>query len=59
MAANSTQAVGVGSFLLGFTSLSGALYKGGSVLLFLVTAVLLGISVATFKKCKPLENAEN
>ncbi len=59
MAANSTQALGVGSFLLGFTTLSGALYQGGGFLLFLVTAVLLGISAATFKKCKPLENAEN
>jgi hypothetical protein len=59
MAANTTQAVGVGSFLLGFTALSGALYKGGSILLFLVTVVLLGVSVATFKKCKPLEDAEN
>jgi hypothetical protein len=59
MAANSTQAVGVGSFLLGFTSLSGALYKGGSILLLLVTLVFLGISVAAFQKCKPLENAEN
>ena len=49
MAANSTQAVGVSTFLLGFTTLSGAIYKGGSILLFLVTAVLLGISVATFR----------
>jgi hypothetical protein len=59
MAANATQAVGVSTFLLGFTALSGAIYKGGSILLFLVTAVLLGISVVTFRKCKPLENAEN
>ncbi len=48
MAANATQAVGVST-----------IYRGGSILLFLVTAVLLGISVATFRKCKPLENAEN
>ncbi|HXN24708.1 MAG TPA: hypothetical protein VOA41_18395 [Candidatus Dormibacteraeota bacterium] len=59
MAANATQAVGVTTFLLGFTTLSGAIYKGGSILLFLVTAVLLGISAGTFRKCKPLENAEN
>jgi hypothetical protein len=59
MAANATQAVGVTTFLLGFTALSGAIYKGGSILLFLVTAVLLGTSVAAFRKCKPLENAEN
>jgi len=59
MAASATQAVGLSTFLLGFTTLSAAIYRGGSILLFLVTAVLLGISVATFRKCKPLENAEN
>ena len=59
MGANSTQAVGVTAFLLGFTALSGAFYKGGSILLFLLAAVLLAGSVGAFLKCKPLENAEN
>ena len=59
MGANSTQAVGVTAFLLGFTALSGAFYKGGSILLFLVAAALLAGSVGAFRKCKPLENAEN
>ncbi len=31
MAANATQAVGVSTFLLGFTTLSGAIYRGGSI----------------------------
>ena len=58
MGANPTQAVGVLAFLLGFTALSGAIYAG-SILLYIVTAVLLAGSVAAFRKCKPLEHAEN
>ncbi len=58
MGANPTQAVGITAFLLGFTTLSGALYAG-SILLYIVTIALLAASVAAFRKAKPLENAEN
>lgn len=58
MGANPTQAVGVTAFLLGFTALSGAIYAG-SVLLYLCAVALLAVSVGAFRKCKPLEYAEN
>ena len=58
MGANSTQAVGVTTFLLAFTALSVGLARGG-VIYYLSTLALLGISVAIFIKCKPLEDAEN
>ncbi len=58
MGSNPTQAVGILAFLLGFTALSGAIYKG-SILLYIVTIALLAGSVAAFRKCKPLENVEN
>jgi hypothetical protein len=58
LGANSTQALGVTIFLLGFTALAVGLAKGG-VIYYLLTAALLGISFAVFMKCKPMENAEN
>jgi len=58
MGANSTQAVGITAFLLGFTAFSGAMYAG-SVLLYVVAAALLAASVAAFRKAKPLEHVEN
>ena len=58
MGANPTQAVAVTAFLLAFTALSAAIFKG-SVVLYLATAVLLAISISAFRKCKPLEHAEN
>jgi hypothetical protein len=58
MGANPTQAVAVTAFLLAFTALSAAIFKG-SIVLYLVTAVLLAVSVGAFRKCKPLEHAEN
>jgi hypothetical protein len=58
MGANSTQAVGVTVFLLGFTALPVGLARGG-IIYYLLALVLLGVSVAIFLKCKPLENAEN
>jgi len=58
MGANPTQAVAVTAFLLAFTALSAAIFKG-SVLFYLATAVLLAISISAFRKCKPLEHAEN
>jgi hypothetical protein len=53
MGANSTQAVGVTAFLLGFTALSVGLARGG-VIYYLATLALLGVSLAIFVKCKPL-----
>jgi hypothetical protein len=58
MGANPTQAVAVVAFLLAFTALSAAVFIG-SIVLYLATAVLLAISISTFRKCKPLEHAEN
>lgn len=58
MGANSTQAIGVMTFLLGFTLLSVGLARGG-VIYYLAAVALLGLSIMTFLKCKPLENAEN
>jgi hypothetical protein len=57
MGAHSTQALGVMAFLLGFTVLPVGLLRGG-VIYYLLTIVLLGVSVAIFHKCKPLENAD-
>lgn len=58
MGANSTQAIGVTIFLLGFTALPLGL-AGGGIIFYVATAVLLGIAVAILLKCKPMENAEN
>lgn len=58
MGANKSQGIGILTFLLGFTALSTGLARGG-VIYYLASLVLLGLSVVTFLKCKPLENAEN
>jgi hypothetical protein len=58
MGANSTQAIAVTLFLLGFTALPVGLARG-SAIYYVVALVLVGVSVAIFMKCKPLENAEN
>jgi hypothetical protein len=58
MGANSTQAVGVTLFLLGFTALPVGIVRGGAVY-YLLALALLGISVGIFLKCKPLEHAED
>jgi hypothetical protein len=58
MGANSTQALGVAIFLLAFTCLPIALVRGG-VIFYLLALALLGVSIAIFTKCKPLEHAEN
>jgi hypothetical protein len=58
MGANSTQAVGVTIFLLGFTSLPVGIATGKVIFYFLAIA-LVAVSVAIFLKCKPLEYAEN
>jgi hypothetical protein len=58
MGANSTQALGVTAFLLGFTALPVGLV-GGGVSFYVLMVALLGVSFTIFMKCKPLENAEN
>jgi hypothetical protein len=58
MGANSTQAVGVLVFLIGFTALPLGLATG-SILYYVLSVALLGLSVGIFLKCKPWENTEN
>lgn len=57
MGANSMQAAAIALFLLGFTVLSGAI-AGGSVSLYLLSAVLVAGSAGIFLRCKPLEHIE-
>lgn len=58
MGAHSTQAIAVTLFLLGFTAFPVGLVRGG-VIYYLLALALVGVSVAIFLRCKPLENAEN
>jgi hypothetical protein len=58
MGSNSTQALGVTAFLLGFTALPVGIVRGGAIY-YLLALVLLAVSVAIFLKCKPLEDAED
>ena len=55
MGSNPTQAVGIILFLIAFVFLAGAM-AGGGILYLLGFFVLLGISIATFLKCKAWEN---
>ena len=55
MGANSTQAVAIVLFLIGFTLLAGA-FAGGGMILVLGAIVLIGVSCFFFLKCKPWEN---
>ena len=57
MGAHSTQGVGILMFLVAFLILGAALFMGGSVIMFLLFLVALGVSLATFLKAKPLEHA--
>lgn len=59
MGANPTQALGITTFLLAFTALSAALFKGVSILLFVLAVALLAVAVGIFLRCKPLENTGN
>jgi hypothetical protein len=45
-------------FLLGATAISAAAFFGGIVMV-LIGVALLVVSVVTFRKCRPWENAEN
>jgi hypothetical protein len=58
MGANKSQGIAILTFFLGFTALSVGLARGG-VVYYLASLLLLGLSIVTFLKCKPLENAEN
>ncbi|HEY4979953.1 MAG TPA: hypothetical protein VII25_12360 [Candidatus Acidoferrum sp.] len=58
MGANSTQAVAVTLFLLAFTALPLGV-ASGKLVFYLLSVALLAISIALFRKCKPLEHAEN
>ena len=58
MGANSTQALGIITFLLGFTAIPASAFFGGFVMV-LIGVALIGVSVVLFQKCKPWENAEN
>lgn len=55
MGANSTQAVAISLFLIGFVLLAGAA-AGGGVILALGGIVLVGGSCVFFLKCKPWED---
>ena len=56
--ANRTQALGVTTFLVGFTALSGAIYSG-RILLYLAAVGLVALSMWLFRKCKPWETQGN
>ncbi len=51
MGANSTQAIAIVCFLIGFVLMAGA-FAGGGIIYTLGALVLLGISVVVFLKCK-------
>ncbi len=55
MGANSTQAIAVLLFLVGFTVLAGG-FAGGGIPLTLLGLVLIGVSCFFFMKCKTWEN---
>jgi hypothetical protein len=57
MGANSTQAVGVTTFLGGFTVLCAGL-ANGNILLDVLGLALVAASFGIFRKVKPSENAE-
>lgn len=52
------QAYAVSLFMIGFVALAAAVLARGSILLFIVAAVLLGASVTLFRKSKSLESNE-
>jgi len=58
MGAHTTQALGVILFLLGFTALPVGIARGG-IIYYLLSVALVGLSVAIFLKCKPLDNSES
>ena len=57
MGANSTQGVGLTTFLIGFTLIAVGVAAGG-ILVSLVGIVLVAVSLGVFLKAKPWETAE-
>jgi len=57
MGANSTQGVGLTTFLIGFTLIAAGVAAGG-ILVSLVGIVLVAVSLGVFLKAKPWETAE-
>jgi hypothetical protein len=57
MGANSTQAMGVLTFLIAFTLISAGIAYAG-ILVSLVGVVLLAVSLGVFRKARPWEEAE-
>jgi len=55
MGANSTQAIAIVCFLIGFVLMAGA-FAGGGIIYSVGAVVLLGASVFFFLKCKPWEH---
>jgi hypothetical protein len=55
MGANPTQAVGILLMFVAFVLLAGA-FAGGGIITAVLAVVLLGVSLAVFKKCKPWEH---
>ena len=56
MGNNSTQGLALLVLFLAFTFLSIGLFYGGNIVAFLLALVSMGVSVAMFRKIKPLEN---
>ena len=58
MGANSTQAIAIFLFLIGFVLLAGA-FAGGGVVLVLGALAFIAASCVFFLKCKPWENQKS
>lgn len=59
MGSNSTQALGVTLFLVGFTSIASGLAMGGNGLLIALGVAAVGSSLVVFYKIKPWEHKES
>ena len=56
MANNSTQGLGLLYLLVAFTLLSISLFYAGNIVALLLAIVMMGVSIVTLRKAKPLEN---
>ena len=59
MGANPTQGTGVLIFLVAFVIVAVGMAAGGSVLAFLIGAVVLAAACAVLMRCKPWEHQED
>jgi hypothetical protein len=59
MGSNSTQALGVTLFLVGFTFISAGLAAGGSILMIALGIAALGGASVVLYKIKPWEHKES